>query len=91
MAPEAEILERRRSSLSYEKKLVEVLTAQAQSLIADIDKLSAKILLDEDEEAKRLALEKLAGQRVSLEKHIAGWRESTEMLEEHLRIASLHS
>ena len=70
------------------KKIVEfqVLTAQAQSLIADIDKVSAKILLDEDEEAKHLALEKLGGQRVSLEKHIEGWRESREMLEGHLRL-----
>ena len=70
------------------KKIVEfqVLTAQAQSLIADIDKVSAKILLDEDEEAKHLALEKLGGQRVSLEKHIEGWRESREMLEQHLRL-----
>ena len=66
------------------KKIVEfqVLTAQAQSLMADIDKLSAKILLGEDEEAKHLALEKLAGQRISLEKHIAEWRE----LENHLRL-----
>jgi len=70
------------------KKIVEfqVLTAQAQSLIADIDKVSAKILLDEDEEAKHLALEKLGGQRVSLEKHIEGWKESMEMLEGHLRL-----
>jgi hypothetical protein len=68
----------------HKKKLVEfqVLTAQAESLIADIDKVSAKILLDKDEEAKHLALEKLAGQRVSLEKHIAEWRE----LENHLRL-----
>ena len=66
------------------KKLVEfqVLTAQAESLIGDIDKVSAKILLDEDEEAKHLALEKLAGQRISLEKHIAEWKE----LENHLRL-----
>jgi len=72
------------------KKIVEfqVLTAQAQSLIGDIDKVSAKILLDtdEDEEAKHLALEKLGGQRVSLEKHIEGWKESLEMLEGHLRL-----
>ena len=70
------------------KKIVEfqVLTAQAQSLIADIDKVSAKILLDEDEEAKHLALEKLGGQRVSLEKHIGGWRESVDELEDHLRL-----
>jgi len=68
----------------HKKKLVEfqVLTAQAESLIADIDKVSAKILLDEDEEAKHLALEKLAGQRISLEKHIAEWKE----LENHLRL-----
>jgi len=68
----------------HKKKLVEfqVLTAQADSLIADIDKVSAKILLDKDEEAKHSALEKLAGQRVSLEKHIAEWRE----LENHLRL-----
>ena len=66
------------------KKIVEfqVLTAQAESLIADTDKVSAKILLDKDEEAKHSALEKLAGQRVSLEKHIAEWRE----LENHLRL-----
>ena len=66
------------------KKIVEfqVLTAQAQSLIADIDMVSAKVLLDEDEGAKHLALEKLAGQRVSLEKHIAEWKE----LENHLRL-----
>jgi len=68
----------------HKKKLVEfqVLTAQAESLIADTDKVSAKILLDKDEEAKHAALEKLAGQRVSLEKHIAEWRE----LENHLRL-----
>ena len=72
------------------KKLVEfqVLTAQAESLIADIDKVSAKILLDEDEEAKHLALKKLAGQRVSLEKHIEGWKESMEELKGHLRLFS---
>ena len=45
------------------EKIVEfqVLTAQAHSLTADIDKVSAKIPLDEDEEAKHLALEKLGG------------------------------
>jgi len=72
------------------KKIVEfqVLTAQAQSLIADIDKVSAKILLDtdEDEEAKHLALEKLGEQRVSLEKHIDGWKWSVDELEDHLRL-----
>jgi len=72
------------------KKIVEfqVLTAQAQSLICDIDKVSAKILLDEDEdeEAKHLALEKLREQRVSLEKHIEGWGESMKELEDHLRL-----
>lgn len=38
------------------KKIVEfqVLTAQAESLVADIDKVAAKILLDQDEEAKHL-------------------------------------
>ena len=72
------------------KKIVEfqVLTAQAQSLTADIDKVSAKILLDqdEDEDAKLLALKKLREQRVSLEKHIGGWKESMGVLEDHLRL-----
>ena len=70
------------------KKIVEfqVLTAQAQSLIADIDKVAAKILSDEDEDAKWLALKKLREQRASLEKHIDGWGESMEMLEGHLRL-----
>jgi len=72
------------------KKIVEfqVLTAQAQSLITDIDKVAAKILLDqdEDEDAKLLALKKLREQRASLEKHIGGWNESLEALEDHLRL-----
>ena len=72
--------------LETKRKVVElnVLSAQAQALITDIDTVSAKIELDDDGEAKALALEKLREQRASLEQHISGWRARADALRGHL-------